>query len=296
MILLPAFLFAISAGCAIWIVIRRYENQRAMSNRLSRLAQDAPSPTNLYEKPMIGLKKETELTQATNKSDKLANELFLAGMRSKRQLQIYKLLLKLSLIVPFIIIGIFALTGSLDMENMIRAGFVGLAIAVYVRFSVKVALKKRRKKILRELPQFLDLLVICVEAGLNFTAAIERMLKEVDPNEPLTKEFSLMYQEYLGGFSLAQACGRLDKRCGVADLSVILNAIVQSDQMGASLGGTLRVQAEELRDKYRQRMREKAYRIPIKILFPTLMIFFTIFVITLGPTFYQMSKVMAKIR
>jgi len=72
-------------------------------------------------------------------------------------------------------------------------------------------------------------------------------------------------------------------------LSVILISIVQSDQMGSGLAQVLRVQAMELRDKHRQRMREKAYRIPIKLLFPMILIFITLFTMTLGPAFLQLS-------
>lgn len=294
MILLTALLFAAFAAGIFWIVMRHYENKQAITGRISKLSGAAPSPA-AVDRIIPGLKKKDSEIGSAAKTDPMARDLFLAGIRSQQQIRFYYFLLKLSVIIPAILIAIYAVTGNLNTQNAFRIGCIGLAIVVVTRFSVKLAITKRKKGIIRELPQFLDLLVICMEAGLNFTAGLDRMLKEVDPNESLTKEFSVMYQEFLGGFSLQQVCERLDKRCDVPDLSVILNAVVQSEQMGSSLGSTLRIQAEELRDKFRQRMREKAYRIPIKILFPTILIFFTIFMMTLGPTFYQINKVMTKV-
>ncbi len=64
--------------------------------------------------------------------------------------------------------------------------------------------------------------------------------------------------------------------------------------MGSSLSSVLRTQAKELRDKHRQRMREKAYKIPVKLLFPIMLIFFTIFIITLGPTLIKLKKILGK--
>ena len=107
--------------------------------------------------------------------------------------------------------------------------------------------------------------------------------------EPIVKEFDHMHHELMGGLSLPQACDRLARRCEVPDLSVILISIVQSDQMGSGLAQVLRVQAHELRDKLRQRMREKAYRIPVKLLFPMVLIFMTLFAMTLGPAFLTLS-------
>ena len=293
MILLTALLFSVSAGCVLWIVMRRYESRHTISGRISKLTQAAPvygPPEPLVE----GIKKKDTEISSTIKTDRMTRDLFLAGIRSNREVKFYHFLLKLSVIVPAALLLLYTVTGNLTGENAMRVGCIGFAIMTYTRFTIKRKIAQRKKRILRELPQFLDMLVVCMEAGLNFTAAVDRMLKEVNSEEPLAKEFVLMYQEFLGGFSLQQACERMEKRCDVSDLTVILNAIVQSDQMGSSLGSTLRIQAEELRDKYRQRMRERAYRIPIKILFPTMLIFFTIFLMTLGPVFFQINKVLSK--
>jgi tight adherence protein C len=148
--------------------------------------------------------------------------------------------------------------------------------------------------ILRSLPQFLDLLLISVEAGMAFTAALERVIKEVDPREPLTREFSQMYHEFLGGLPLSEACERMTKRCQVPDVGIVLSSIVQSDQMGASLGNNLRIQSGDLRDKYRQRLRARAHKIPVKIIFPMLLSFGMIFFLTLGPAFYQLQYLLSK--
>ena len=183
-----------------------------------------------------------------------------------------------------------ALQGQLDLKHSMSALLAGVIIYLYTHLILKIAREKRQKLILRSLPQFLDLLVVCVEAGLSFTAALERILKEMEKENPLTKEFKVMYNEFLGGLSLKQACERLDKRCDVPDLSLLLTSIVQSDQMGASLGNTLRTQATEIRDKYRQRVRTRALKIPVKILFPMIPIFLAFMLVNLGIIGFQINN------
>lgn len=293
MMILAAMLFGLSTGCAAWVFVNQRQNQRLIVQRIgAETSANASTSAGNYLDFFRRAKKakSTEISLENMNSDKISHDLFLAGVHDPKIARIFRMVIRFSGGLPLFLIGVNALTGHLTLRSAISDGAAGLIIFVYVHFILRIAKQKRQKQILRSLPQILDLLVVCVEAGLGFTAAVERILKEVNPRDPLTKELNLMYHEFLGGLSLSQACKRMDKRCEVVDLSLLLTSIVQSDQMGSSLGYTLRTQASEIRDKFKQRVRAKALQIPVKILFPMIPIFLAFMLLNFSLVGYQMTK------
>ena len=290
MLFLTAVFFGVSIACTTWLVARAYQNRRLVGGRLSEIS-GMSFPYNIYGMSTASVKRSYAITLDKLGHDKITKDLFLAGLRQQKNIQFFFFLIKLSIIVPMAMILLYALTGSLSFKKIILATGVGCVMFLYVHLTIRLLKQKRQKQILRTLPQFLDLVVVCVETGLSFPAALERILKEMDPKEVLIQEFSVMYHEYLGGLPLAQACDRLNKRCQVPDLSILLSAIVHSDEMGASLGNTLRTQASELRDKLRQRIRTRAFQVPVKVLFPMMLIFVAFMLLNLGYIGYQMGAI-----
>lgn len=291
MLFLAAGLFAIASGCSAWVIIGRQSSRQLIAQRITNIPAKHSGVGNVLGsifKMRNNSNKEITLQDITN--DKIAHDLFLAGYHSQKAAHFFHLIVRISMVLPFFLILIHLISGSLTPANALKSLGIGLTIFCYVKLVLKMARQKRQRMILRSLPQFLDIIVVCVEAGLGFTAAIERILKEVDPSNPLTKELNLMYHEFLGGLSLSQACERMDKRCEVPDLSLLLTSIVQSDQMGSSLGTTLRTQASEIRDKYKQRVRSRALQIPVKILFPMLPIFFAFLILNLALVGFEMNR------
>lgn len=285
--MLPPLLIAFSIGLIAWNISQRSVNRRMIAQRLHGATADAgetPAAASLVDP-------DQKIVLESVASDALARDLYMSGQRSVKTLLMYRRFSKLSMFIPVAFLGLFAFSGKLDAKNAMLALITGIIIFLYIRVNVGNRKKSRQAKMLRMLPQFLDLLVVCIEAGMSFPAALDRVLKEVDQNNPLTQEFRIMYNEYISGVTLAEASNRLSKRCELRDLSILLTAIVQSDATGASLGNVLRVQAVELRDKARQRLREKAYKIPILILFPSLLILSTVLIMTLGPTIFQITTV-----
>ena len=150
-------------------------------------------------------------------------------------------------------------------------------------------IKARQKEIQKALPDTLDLLTICVEAGLGFDAAIQRVVDK--RNDELSREFGRVLAEMRVGRSRRDALRSLAERTDVQDVNTFISAIVQSEQLGVSISKVLLTQAEQMRVRRRQRAEEAAHKAPIKMLFPMVFLIFpSIFVVLLGPT---LPKVLA---
>lgn len=141
---------------------------------------------------------------------------------------------------------------------------------------------ERKREIQNALPDTIDLLTISVEAGLGFDQALQRIVAKSD--NTLTREFGRVLQEMRVGVARRDALRALVERTGVDDLGTFVSSIIQAEQLGASIGRVLRIQAAEMRVRRRQRAETLAHQAPIKMLFPmTFLIMPPIFVVVLGP-------------
>lgn len=140
----------------------------------------------------------------------------------------------------------------------------------------------RRQQIQRGLPDALDLLVIAVEAGLGFDAALERVTNKY--KNVLSEELAKTLREVSLGRPRIEALDDLGRRSGVDDLHNFIQAVIQSEQFGTGIGKIMRLQADELRRKRRQRAQEKAAQATLKMLLPMVgCIFPTLWIVLLGP-------------
>jgi tight adherence protein C len=151
---------------------------------------------------------------------------------------------------------------------------------------------ERRQAMLRALPDILDLLVISVEAGLGFDSSLARVVSTVPG--PLSEEFFRMLQETRVGVSRRDAMRHLMDRTDLDELRSFLLAMIQAEAFGVTIARVLRVQADEMRVKRRQRAQEKAFAAPVKLVFPLVFcIFPALFIVLLGPAALQIADAFA---
>lgn len=143
----------------------------------------------------------------------------------------------------------------------------------------------RREAIVAALPDALDLITSCVEAGISFDAALMRITsRDNDAGRELREEFVRYLSDIRMGRPRAEALQELSRRCAVADLEGVVAALIQADQLGVGIAIVLRTQSVHLRTRRRQRAQEAAMKAPIKMLFPLVFFIFpAMFVVTLGP-------------
>ncbi len=152
--------------------------------------------------------------------------------------------------------------------------------------------EERRVAMQRALPDMLDLMVISVEAGLGFDSAMSRVVATVPG--PLSEEFFRMLQETRVGVSRRDAMRHLMDRTDLDELRSFLLAMIQAEAFGVTIANVLRVQADEMRTKRRQRAQEKAFAAPVKMVFPLVFcIFPALFIVLLGPAGIQITEAFA---
>ncbi len=143
-------------------------------------------------------------------------------------------------------------------------------------------ISQRKHNMTKALPDALDLLCISVEAGLAFDLALQRVTQKWD--DELAREFKRVLSDIRLGRSRREALKDLAQRTGVEDIQTFTAAIIQADQLGVSMSKILRLQADQMRVRRRQRAEEKAQQAPVKMLFPLVFLIFpALFVVILGP-------------
>lgn len=188
----------------------------------------------------------------------------------------------LAVVFGGLILAVFALTGrNLAQGLLLAAVFTGVGF-YFPDLWLTGRMKSRQKAIFRAMPDALDLLTICVEAGLGFDAAMAKVHEKWDND--LALELGRVIQEIRLGKLRRDALRDMADRLGVAELTSFVAAVIQSEQLGVSMAKVLRIQSDQMRVRRRQMAEEEAHKAPIKMVFPiALLIFPSLLILLLGP-------------
>jgi tight adherence protein C len=182
----------------------------------------------------------------------------------------------------------WAATAQFGSLKFVTAGLGVAACVVLPSSRLNRAVEEREQLVRTQLPDTLDLLVICMEAGLGFTAAVARTVANVEGE--MAGEFGLALAEMRAGASRSEALKNLGERVQIPEVQSFVMSIRQADEFGISVSSVLRSQAEEMRVHRRQLAQEKAQKAPVKMLVPMVFcIFPPLFLIVIGPAGLQLS-------
>lgn len=220
-----------------------------------------------------------------------------AGYRSEHAPTIYfALKMLLAVALPALTWASLAVAGAGFKTGMLLAVLCAAAAIGYLvpNLVLKVLIARRQREIFENLPNALDLMTVCVEAGLNTDMAIGRIAAEMAEASPvLSSELQLVTLELRAGSSKELALRNLSVRSGVNEVDSLVTMLIQAEQFGTSIGDSLRVHADHLRTRRRQQAEERAAKIALKLLMPLVFcIFPALILIMVGPSFLQITRVL----
>ena len=202
----------------------------------------------------------------------------------------------LALLFPALLYLYVSTTGANLRGNVLLAALLVVAAVGY--YLPNIVMRRlvfvRQREIFETFPDALDLMTVCVEAGLAMDAAIARVADEIKLTSPvLSEELHLVTLELRAGASKEKALRNLALRTGVEDVDVLVAMLIQAERFGTSIGASLRVHADGLRTKRRLRAEEAAAKIALKLLFPLIFcIFPSLLLVLLGPAFIQIYRIL----
>lgn len=217
---------------------------------------------------------------------RIATELRHAGKRSPSAVSLfYGIRLLLTVVPPLLVLLIIPFVRLPPMVAVLLLIIPAILGYLLPRFWLERAIKLRTQQLRRGLPDALDLLVVCSEAGLGLGAAIQRVARDLEVSHPeLADELHLFGMQTRAGMDNKTALRDLEERTGVEDIRGLVTTLLQSMRFGTSIAMTLRLFAVELRDKRTQEAEEKAAKVSTKMLFPLIFcVFPSFFVVALGP-------------
>jgi tight adherence protein C len=230
----------------------------------------------------------------TYQEDTVQMKLLQSGRPFRMTVADYYILNNVVRIAMPLLLGALALILNYNIFQIMIFILIGFGFSFKaVDFYLLSKAKERRTKALHELPDFLDVLTISVEAGLGFDLALSKTIEK--RNGILPAEFHTCLEEMRLGKSRKEALSGVKDRLNFDEIKSFINSIIQAEKLGTGIVNTLRAKSEEERDKRKQRAEEQAMKTTIKILIPlVLFIFPSIFIIILGPAALQILKTFSK--
>ena len=285
-----------AAAMAIYQTSAGEKNPVALRLRELRMMHQTSAAVSYGRRPPLVLKLIAQLggfLPARDGSDALRTGLVRAGYRRGDSALVFlgsKVALAAGLPVLWsaVAYGLARPVGNAILVSVLL-GFMGFYLpTIYVA----VRQRQRRAEILAALPDALDLMVVCVEAGLGLGAAIQRVGLELRvASVSLSDELALVNQEMQTGISRSDALRNLAERTGVEDIYALVAMLIQTDRLGTSVAQSLRAHAESMRTRRRQRAEQLARKAAIKLAFPLVFLIFpALLLVILGPAGVQLIR------
>lgn len=282
-LLLATVIFFLTAESAVdtrllRVSSARTETEDSIENTTTGLGQLATSITS-YVRPIRDL--------ISGSDDDLRYRLTLAGFRNPEHVEIYT--------VAKILLPVLGVIVATYFGNLIIGSMVGIVVGFFgPDMWLGYLITKRQESIRRALPDALDLLVICMEAGLGIDQAMVRVGDEVKVTSPaLSEEIQIINREQRAGKPRLEAWRSMAERVDVDVVRQFVAMLAQTERFGTPIASALGQFADSLRQRRAQAAEELAAKAAVKLLFPlVLFIFPSIFVVTLGPTVINLHKMM----
>ena len=290
-------------GSGIFYYYNNRKKQRVLVEKIKRGTEASPAGGNMGDKPQdtdgAGSFKKYILSivnplgslikpKSENDIYKMRKSLVRAGYRKSNAMVIFygmKVLLAILLPVGLLIFKVF-ITKALPIVSFMTLSIVmaliGYSLPNYLLILVTA---QRKRKILEGFPDALDLMVVCVEAGMGLDAAIFRAGREIElKNKVISEEFKLLSLELRAGKTRREALKNLAIRVDLEDINSLMSLLIQTDRFGTSVAQALRVHSDSMRIKRHQMAEEIAAKLPVKLVFPLIVFIFpSLFVVLLGP-------------
>ena len=306
--LLPFALFgAVAIGA--WIVVDMVFNSKSKTeSRLERMKNRAAGKSDLVKESTSAKEGITKLLESASpkisealkpKSEKeiskLKQKLDEAGWRADNAASILSTLKVIAAGFGFFFAGgVTLLMNGANIWSLLYSLGVGVLFMFVPEIILGFVASSRKQKLFLGLPDALDLMVVCVEAGLGMDQALRRVAEEMETTQPtVSHEFKLCNHHLQMGSTRETVLTELGQRNGVEDLSTLASVLIQVDRFGTSVGKALRVQSDAMRTRRRHIAEEKASKTAVKLIFPlVLFIFPGIFVVLVGPAAITMINEM----
>jgi tight adherence protein C len=285
---------ALTVGAIAWSTLERATPERRRLERAglvgmpSGVLLDNPS---LTSEPTQFIKQLTTIVPRSPKDVTRLRKRFLrAGYQTLTPVAVYSVF---QIVLP-IVFGLLPLLFGPQGRSWLIVAVCALIGWLLPGFWLNRKVKARQKVITNGLPDALDLMIVCLEAGSAMDQAIMKVGEELATAYPaLSEEFKLLITETRAGKQRLEAFRNLADRTGVDDVRSLVAMLVQTDRFGTSVSQALRTHAETSRTKRRQRAEERAAKIGVKLVFPLVFLLFpAFFVVTLGPAIIQFMRVL----
>lgn len=281
-----------TTGIALWIMFIDNPTSRRLREiaDTQRLRSHQPHKEGVFDvlwiEPLVKLVLPAEDWKLSRIKTKLVHAGYM-GPNAIKTFMVIKVLLPfvvpLLLVLPFIVLGIIPVDEpSKTIPYLVLSALLGYYLPDIVVHQQK---KARQLLFVEGFPDAMDMMVVCVEAGLGIDAAIVRVANEIGISHPeLAKEFHLVSLELRAGKTREQALRALGERTGVSQVQSLAALLIQAEHFGTSIARALREHAEEMRNIRMQTAKERAAKLPVKLIFPLVFFIFpALFLVILAP-------------